>query len=258
MKIVKSLIMFFTILLVSSMASASELHIAKAPETEVNTIVFEVPNEIPSTWFPLRETCDYLPIKVSWDAESREIIIDSEPNRMNWHWLAHEEISVDNIDWYSKNLEIVDGVTYCSPWFLANRLTGVGFVHNKQVWYCNSGLNFSGYVDAAMLELKVVAPEDYSFVTKHLTGGVKMSDTYIEDAYSYVYPHSVNPVCYIVDDSLNGSMLASTIAHEAWHVYDAKRGVDIDEDSATAYENKIFNLLMKEIRIKNGTIWMYE
>ena len=113
-------------------------------------------------------------------------------------------------------------------------------------------------IQAAMLELQVVAPEEYAFVTKYLTGGVKVAEEKVEDALSYTYPHAAKPVCYISNLKLSGATMASTIAHEAWHVHQAKNGDAIGEQDARTYETKVLNLLLREQRIWNGTIALYE
>lgn len=255
----KYIIIFIASLLLSSTtAAAAELNISEAANSPVETIVFETHAEIPDDWFPLRAVSEYLPIEVSWNAEDKAIIIDSEPNKANWPSLAHEKIAIDNIRQRSRNLRIVDGITYCSPQFLANRLYGVSFVHDSEVWYCNSGFNFDGRVKTAMLELQIVAPEEYVFVNKYLTGGIKIANEHIEDAVSYVYPYSAKPVCYIADETLSTAMMASTIAHEAWHVYEARCGVTIQESSAIAYEKKVMDLLLHEARARNGIVEIYK
>lgn len=242
-RVVTALVM---VVLLSSTAYAAELHITEAPEAEVETIAFEVPNDVPGNWFPLRQVAEYLPIEVSWDAVNRKIIIDSEPNRVNSRWLAHEEISVDIIQYRSKDLKIIDGVTYCSPRFLANHLIGVGFMYGGDVWYCNAGLNFDGCIQAALLELRIVLPEEYDFVNTYLTGGIQHTSIALDDALAYVYPYSSRPVCYIVDNTLSGTTLASIIAHEAWHVYDARRGVDVTEAAAHMHSKEVFNQLIEK------------
>lgn len=255
----KYIIIFIASLLLSSTtAAAAELNISEAANSPVETIVFETHAEIPDDWFPLKAVSEYLPIEVSWNAKDRAIVIDSEPNRANWPSLAHEKIAVDNMGQRSRDLRIVDGITYCSPWFLANRLYGVSFVHESEVWYCNSGFDFDGRVKTAMLELQVIAPEEYVFINKYLTGGIKIANEDIEDAISYVYPYSAKPVCYIVNKKLSHVTMASTIAHEAWHVYEARSDVAIRESSAIAYEKKVMDLLLHEARMRNGIVEIYK
>ena len=252
------LIVLLASLMLSTTALCADLNITEGPDAEVKTITFEVPDEVPSDWIPLKAAAKYLPIDISWNAKSKSVVIDSEPMSVNWPLLAHEEFSTARIARRGYELKLVDGTVYCSPWFLANRLMGVGFVHEGELWYCDTTLNLDGHVQAAMLELQVVAPKEYSFITKYLTGGVKAAEEYFPDALAYVYPYSANPVCYISDTKMTGATLASNIAHEAWHVHQARTGLTVTEKGADAYEKQILNTLLHEQRVYNGTISLYE
>lgn len=252
------LITILTAVLLSTTAFAGELNITEAPNSEIETVTFEVPADVPADWFPLEAVVERLPIEVTRDKQVHKYVIDSKPMEKTWPLLAHQEILENSLQWRTKDFKVVNDVLYCSPWFLASRLGGVGFVHDGALWYCNTTLDVEGHIQAAMLELQVVAPEEYAFVTKYLTGGVKVAEEKVEDALSYTYPHAAKPVCYISNLKLSGATMASTIAHEAWHVHQAKNGDAIGEQDARTYETKVLNLLLREQRIWNGTIALYE
>lgn len=252
------LITILATVLLATTAFAADLNITEGPDCQVQTVTFEVPDEVPAGWFPLEEVVEYLPIQVTKDTQAHKYVIDSEPMNKTWPLLAHQEIFENTLQWRTRDFKVVNDVLYCSPWFLASRLGGVGFVHDGELWYCSTTLDVDGHIQSAMLELQVVAPEEYAFVTKYLTGGVKVAEEDVEDALSYTYPHAAKPVCYISNLKLSGATMASTIAHEAWHVYQAKSGAAIGEHDACAYETKVLNLLLREQRIWNGTIALYE
>ena len=104
-----------------------------------------------------------------------------------------------------------------------------------------------------------MAPEEYALITKYLTGGVMAAkDKMGSDVLAYTYPNAAKPVCYINNLKLTGATLASNIAHEAWHAYQAKNGMAVNEQGAEIYEAKVLNLLLREQRVYNGTIHLYE
>ena len=78
------------------------------------------------------------------------------------------------------------------------------------------------------------------------------------DVLAYTYPNAAKPVCYINNLKLTGATLASNIAHEAWHAYQAKNDMAVNEQGAEIYEAKVLNLLLREQRVYNGTIHLYE
>lgn len=254
----KLLILLLTTLMLCSSALCADLHVTTGPDAEVETITFKVPDAVPAGWLPLKEAAKHLPIDVSWNAKTNSVVIDSEPMSVSWRLLAHEELSAKRIALRSRDLKLVDGVVYCSPWFLANRLMGVGFVHEGEVWYCDTTLDLNGHVQAALLEMQVVAPQEYEMVTKYLTGGIKAAEEDIPDALAYVYPYAANPVCYISNTKMTGATLASSIAHEAWHVHQARTGLAVEEKGAEAFEKQVLNTLLREQRVYNGTISLYE
>lgn len=252
------LITVLTAILLSTTVFAGELNITDAPNCEVKTVTFETPADVASDWFPLEEVAEYLPIQVTRDKQAGKYVIESEPMKKVWPALGRQEIYEISLQWRTKDFKMVNDVLYCSPWFLATRLGGVGFVHEGDLWYCNTTLDLDGHIKAAMLELQVVAPEEYAFVTKYLTGGIKAAEEVVPDALAYTYPEAANPVCYIGNAKLNGATLASVIAHEAWHVHQAKSGMTIGEQGACDYEGKVLDTLLREQRIWNGTLRFFE
>ncbi len=254
----KFLILLLATMMLTSTALCAELNITTGPDAEVETVTFQTPDSVPAGWLPLKEAAKHLPIDISWNAKNKSVVIKSEPMGVNWPLLASEEFTTQRIALRGRDLKLVDGVVYCSPWFLANRLMGVAFVHEGEVWYCDTTLNLEGHVQAALLEMKVVAPEAYELATKYLTGGIKAAEEDIPDALAYVYPYSANPTCYISNTKMTGATLASNIAHEAWHVHQAKTGLAVEEKGAEAFEKQVLNTLLREQRIYNGTIGLYE
>ena len=252
------LMTILTVVLLSTSAFAGELNITDGPDGEVETITFETPAEVSADWFPLEAVVEHLPMQVTRDTQAHKYVIESEPMKKTWPALGRQKILESSLQWRTKDFKVVNDVLYCSPWFLASRLGGVGFVHEGKLWYCNTTLDLDGHIRSAMLELKVVAPEEYAFATKYLTGGIKAAEEEISDAQAYTYPNAAKPVCYISNGKLTGATLASNIAHEAWHVHQAQTGMTIGEKDADAYEAKVLDTLLREQRIWNGTIALYE
>lgn len=252
------LMTILTVVLLSTTAFAGELNITDGPDGEVKTVTFETPAEVSAEWFPLESVVEHLPMRVTRDTKNHKYVIESEAMKKTWPALRKQDIYESTLPWRTKDFKVVNDVLYCSPWFLASRLGGVGFVHEGKLWYCNTTLDLDGHIKSALLELKMVAPEEYAFATKYLTGGVKAAEEMVPDALAYTYPEAANPVCYIANEKLNGATLASNIAHEAWHVHQAQTGMKIAEEDADAYERKVLNTLLREQRIWNGTISIYE
>ena len=252
------IISILAVMMLSATAFCADLNITEGPDCDVETITFEVPEGVSKGWFPLEKVAKYLPIKVTQDAKNSKYVVESEPMAKSWPMLAQQEITVSSLKWRTRDLKMVDGVLYCSPWFLANRLGGVGFVHEGELWFCDTTLDLDGHIKASMLELQVVAPEEYAFATKYLTGGIKAAEEDVADALAYIHPYAAKPVCYISNTKMTGATLASSIAHEAYHAYQAKNGLAISEQGAETYEKDVLNLLLKEQRVHNGTIHLYQ
>lgn len=244
-------------------ASASTLHTFKsnydADKYTTDQINYNIPLTISQDWYPLKEALKYLPIEVSWDNKTREVVIRSEnPIQL----LNYSNSSTKTEKRYKSNklpsamLKIENGVTYCSSRFLTSLLGGVGFMYDDEVYYfdgeskssrlINSGKSekFKSNVITSMYQMKVKMPDEYKFVRKYLTGGIscveKGSDKNVPNsALGYTYPSVYKPCCYVVGDKLTGANLASLIAHESYHVYQYKSGKNVSEDDADKYENMV-------------------
>lgn len=244
-------------------ASASTLYTLKsdydADKYKTTQLNYKIPLSISQDWYPLKDASKYLPIEVSWDNKTREVIICSENtiqllNSSNSSTKTEKRYKSNKLP--STMLKIENGVTYCSPKFLTSLLGGVGFMYDSEVYYfdgenvssrlINSGKSerFKSNVITSMYQMKLKMPDEYEFVRKHLPGGIrcieKGSDKNIPNhALAGVYVQKSKPYCCIVGDKLTGINLASVIAHESYHVYQYKNGMEVDEDGADEYEKMI-------------------
>lgn len=237
-KVLSLIVALMLVIVISPAASAAELNIFTSPEEPYETITFD------SKWFPLREASKYLPFEVDWDNDTKEIVITSESRNILLPFTMERRYGEE---WYSDSsddLTIINGVTYCNAAFLSRHTGGAGFRH-KDVVYCVDGVEFDDFIKSAMMEIKVKSPEDYEFITKHLTGGIKYAgyNGVSKDALAYVYPYSQNPICYLTTQKHHGLDLAGSIAHEAYHVYQARNGLAIEETGAEKYERDVIDAL---------------
>ena len=221
-------------------------------EWNVEKIEFAPVDGIPDGWIPLRKASEYLPFDVSWDAEKLEVVVVSNVRPF-----------VRTLRYKSYNLPqefiIKDGVTYCHPRMIAHYLWDLGFMYDGEVYYIAENITdskliqersstvFERKVLSTMLEIKLKLPEDYAFIRKYLTGGIKYVTRLevpasAETALGYIYPSAKFPICYVVGDTQYRYLLASTIAHEAHHAWEYRNG-GIDEDAAYAYGYKVKELL---------------
>jgi hypothetical protein len=120
-------------------------------------------------------------------------------------------------------------------------------IPNSKLIQERSSTVFERKVLSAMLEIKLKLPEDYAFIRKYLTGGIKYVThsevpAGIEGAFGYIYSSAKNPICHVVGDSQYRYVLARTIAHEAHHAWEYRNG-GIDEDAAYAYGDMVKDLL---------------
>lgn len=164
---------------------------------------------------------------------------------------------VDNLP---TEMIVKDGVTYCSPRFLASFLSKTGFFYNGEV-YCFAGeyveselINerdseiFKPQLLTTLYAMKLFMPYEYEFARTYLTGGIKcVAKNKVaagaEDAVSYIYPSSSKPICYIVNGKNGGRTLTSYIAHEAYHVYQYRTYGINGEYCLEKYGKTIFNKL---------------
>lgn len=232
---------------------------------QIEEIVFAQEDIIPIEWYPLRAISECLPIDVSWDNATRDIVVYSHEMAEINAFIAEQRYHVGNIP--ASKLKIKDGVTYCSPEFLSKLLPKTGFVYDNEVYYfdgemINSKLikhdnsdTFKASVITSMYELMLKLPEDYAFVRKYLTGGISLVKVYTHKnvpsyAAAYVFPKVKKPVAYIISNSTHpfygyepyGKYLTELICHEAYHVYLERIGKQSETD-AMKYGRKIKNLL---------------
>jgi hypothetical protein len=92
--------------------------------------------------------------------------------------------------------------------------------------------------------MKVATPEAYSVVRECLTGGIESVESCDLPvwAVAYVYPNKQNPTAYILDE-LNGSVLSGCIFHEAYHVYQYRHGLGVNETDAKQVEQELIKKL---------------
>ena len=243
-------LLFIIALMMTTTSHAAEITVAR-PDAPLSCVAFtEPPASVHSTWLPLVLASEHLPLSVEWDADTRSIVITSDDIATKWPWIATQTIPIDHLD--ESELTIVNGTTYCSPWFLARYLPGVSFVHDAQLWYCDVPLDWDGNLYAAMLRLAVVAPNDYAFVVSHLPGGVEVAQNIIPGASAYVQAWEDPPVAHIIDTSMYGAELAAVIAHEAWHIHEYRHTTDTGEVGAMQYYHEVLDRLMLELRQMKG------
>lgn len=235
---------------------AAEITVAHPSEPLSCIVVSDPPNDINPTWLPLVEVSKYLPMDVEWDSENRAIVITSEDIATKNPWIATQTIPVKHLNVYANELTIVDGVTYCSPWFLARHMPNVAFVHQGRLWYCNVPFDWDGYLYSAMLRLAVVSPNDYAFVVSHLAGGVKVAQEIVLGAKAYFCQNAAGePTAYIIDTSMYGAELAVAIAHEAWHAHEYMGHAPYSgEVGAWQYHPEVEARLMHELREMKGLL----
>ena len=222
-------------------------------------IIYDIPAGVDPTWIPLRAASEHLPIDVSWDEAERKIVIYSHLISEEYPQIAERRYSTN-----AKSIEykVVNGVTYCSPKFISRFLKGYKFIYGNELYFFNgeyikskliidgNSNVFAGNVITAMYNLKLKMPEEYEFVRKHITGGVKYVPTDKVDAdavgaTAYMIAGENRPKCYIVGDSHYGHTLASYIAHEAYHVWQYQNygHSGVIETDANAYERYVSKTL---------------
>ena len=140
----KTLIIFVVIISIFvTTASASTLYTFKsdydADKYTTASIDFDIPTSIEHNWYPLRDSSKYLPIEVSWDNKTREVVIRRE-NAVQLTNLSANTNKITEKRYKSNKLpsamlKIENGVTYCFPKFLASLLGGVGFMYDGEVYY---------------------------------------------------------------------------------------------------------------------------
>ena len=246
-KVIYSGVLFFLFIIIfSGKANAleeSNLYIASGPEDEIEKVTFTYEDErIPNGWYPLRELSNYLPIEVDWNNETRSVILISHVLEGINDNLVYSEFTVEDIA-YREDMIIIDGTTYCSPRFIASRLFSMSFRYNDELWFCDAERNFDGRVNAVLLELKIKSSDNYEFIMDRLSGGIEIGYKYSDPGVlGYVYPYTENPICYISKSNLNSWSLLKVIAHEAYHVEQARNDMDVTENEAKEFANSVIDI----------------
>lgn len=247
----------FTLILTLTITPCSALSIFEtdydANKYTETTITFDILDEVPEGWLPLRAAAEYLPISVDWDDQAREIIVRADLYKSKLSLLKEKRYKIDNLcPLYSDDLIIVNGVTYCSPKFLTIRLPNVSFRYNGEIYYLKGETKtstliqgddqFRNKVLTTMYNIKLALPEDYSLIRSCLTGGIKQVSPEDADVFAnaYVYPLRRNPIAYIVGGEY--SDIANLIAHEGYHVW-LERNERQSEKEAREYGQMISNRL---------------
>ena len=250
----------FTLILTLTITPCSALSIFEtdydADKYTETTITFDILDEVPEGWLPLRAAAEYLPISVDWDDYARKIIVRADLYKSKLSLLKEKRYKIDNLcPLYSDDLMIVNGVTYCSPKFLTIRLPNVSFRYNGEVYYLKGETEtstliqgddqFRNKVLTTMYNIKLALPEDYSLIRSCLTGGIKQVSPKDADVFAnaYVYPYRRNPIAYIVGDT-SGVALARCLVHEGVHVRQAREGREIEEEEAKQAEIDIEKILL--------------
>lgn len=232
---------------------------------QVEEITFAQEDAILDEWYPLRAISECLPIDVSWDDATRDIVVYSHEMAEINIFIAEQRYHADDIP--TSKLKIKDGVTYCSPEFLSKLLPKTGFVYNNEVYCFNGEMvssklikhddrdTFKASAITSMYELKLKLPNDYAFVRKYLTGGISLVKVNTHKnvpsyAAAYVFPKVKKPVAYIISNSTHplygfepyGEYLIELICHEAYHVYLERIGKQ-NETNAMKYGREIYHNL---------------
>lgn len=211
----------------------------------------ELVDTIPQNWYPLKFISEYLPIDVSWDEANKEIIIfcHNLPKA-----ICEKRYKADNLP---ANLIIKNGITYCSPIILVSFLGNKSFLYNNELYYfagesvesqlikanSNNTKSFKDVILTVLYEIKLKLPDEYDFIRSHLTGKIICISrdevpSHLSMASAYIYYARKPPVCYIVERKVDNYILARSIAHEAFHVWQYHND-EINEEDAHAYGKEI-------------------
>ena len=191
-------------------------------------------------WLPLRKLSEVLPYEVEWNEQERTIYIYT-----NRTWTIKPDW------WLPPDVKIVDGVTYVTPKYLDGILGGRAFRYDGELYVyqgesapsklVRGSDTFRANVLTTMYFLKMVLPEDYKLIRRHLEGGIEETTFRNGLPYgtaAYIYPAASKPTAYIVAAGLTGGNLAELIAHEAYHVYLYHQGKQ-NESEAIEYGQQI-------------------
>lgn len=227
---------------------------------DVEQISFSLPEEVPDGWHPLKEATSYFnQVYVTWEDSTKEVTVCSN----DLFWLYLETFSSSNLPEY---LIIKNGVTYCSPEYLATLVSNQGFYYDGELYYFvgetakselirSESETFRKNVLTILFQMKVVFPDVYTLIRENLTGGIEQIQRN-ELPYKFSYDADRNlvagytnvgvstPICYVVNSFHNTKKenLAEVIAHEAYHIHCFNSNRDIGEELPTAYGNNVREL----------------
>ena len=187
-------------------------------------------------WLPLRKLAEVLPYEVEWKNRTA--------------YIHAERTYTIRPDWYiPEGVQIENGVTYVSPAYMRRFFPGISFLYDGELYVFDGETvrsqlvrgseSFRANALTALYRLKLVLPEDYRMIRKHLTGGIQQGkpEEGLLTCAAYIYPAARRPVACIVTNG-SGADLAELIAHEAYHVYLYRHGRQ-SESGARDYGRRV-------------------
>ena len=160
-------------------------------------------------------------------------------------------------DWYlPKGVRIENGVTYVTPEYMKRFLPGISFIYQGELYALDSVVEstlirgserFKQNAITSLYWMKLATPDEYDMVRKYLTGGIESVELRNELPFgtsAYVYPHKRNPIGYIIGEP-SGSILAERITHEAYHVYQYRNCLELDEKEAEKIGHNVSRRLLE-------------
>lgn len=228
------------------------------------SVEFDIAEEVPKNWYPLRAMSEILSFDVEWDVVTRQIIVSYEDVYGDY---AEHRYTIKDIEDHNK-LMLINQTTYCSPDYLMKITKGMSFWYDDAFYYYvgeavisnlirdNGSEKFRGYVNTSMYELYLKFPEDYEYIRMYLDGGIEKSRRAKTGRWKrvlgYTYSRRKPGVCYVLAE-LNGAKLTSLIGHEATHIYQARNGLVINEELADEYDIDLYDRI-----IESNEAWKIE
>lgn len=225
--IFKIFTIIFLISILPTQSFAANIMLFENDEAEPEIVILNTIEGVPDDWLPLRAASEYLPIIVDWDEKTRQVVITGEHSGIRMPFTNQKRYSISNL-LSRDDSTVIDGVTYCNPSFLMKHMWTNSFIYNGELWCCTHENPFDMRVYTSYMMMKLWIPDDYQFVKRYLTGGVKLASEEDREEYHYatafIYPSATDPTCYIVAGNSSRCVLASYISHEAMHVHQARNG----------------------------------
>lgn len=232
---------------------------------EAKKIEYEMPEEIPKNWYPLRQVIqEYLPgVYVTWIEKTRQIEIYSDNNYCPTLYYY----DINNLP--SDEMKVIDGVTYCSASFLESLSTSTifcfanelyvygGEIKESQIIKCTNQ-RFRNMLISTQYQMKLLVPETYELFRKLVNGGIIVVErsevpSYLpETTVAYISPTVSMPIVKIVNCYYNydRAQLAGVFAHEMYHVYEYQTWGTISEEKPTKYGDSIRAVFLLD-KLKN-------